>query len=600
VRVNYSKFLLRFLLAMTVTCLTVFLVMLGLWPMGAAVFIAGMWFVYNFKDTVAERRYDAHFATLKELETLTGNPLAGDGIMIGYAYQSALAVRPGSAGKKELGHFMWIGPNRSGKGLSITSNLLLWEGSALVVDIKGEISEATAGYRQDVLGQKVYILNPSSLERSHQYDPFAELETDEQIFSAATAFMSPDQDGENAVFAQRASAALAAMIRAAKVQNQPVIPMLDALLYHPDGIRGATLQLQKLGDRMIDKWLNAFLSKAPDRMDWDAAENDRFLKNSWQRLVTASQYLTTDGVIHMTGGNDFRAADLMDGRVTVYLLFRESELALTLPLFNLVVDALVSSMLRKYDMNVPHYSEQGIKTLAVFDEAYRAVPYSLADYSATVSGRGIYMCVYVQSIAQLTDKWGKAGKTSLLDNVHTKIFLPSVDRNESDKESTASFVADSCGAYMVEDRGIGKAEHGHELSTNVRLTQRELITASEFGQLKPGQSVVITNELPPILAHRLEPWRFKAFELAKAYPLPDLPEKGEVQRQVAGLPNPHASPTASEAPAASAPPEVQERPVGDPAEQAAPASAPAVAAVVPSSADLELEDDDKDEDAVGF
>ncbi|MPY68051.1 TraM recognition domain-containing protein [Deinococcus sp. SDU3-2] len=521
---------------MLVANVTTYLVMLRLWPMAIATFLAGVWYVYCFKDTVSEPRYDAHFAGSNELKSLTNDPLAGDGVMIGYAYKDLLAVRPGSAGKQELGHFLWVGPNRSGKGLSITSNLLLWRGSAIVVDIKGEIAEATAGYRQDVLGQKVFILNPSTQERSHQYDPFAELETDEQIFSAATAFMNPNQDGENAIFAQRASAVLAAIIRAAKVKKWPVIPTLDALLYHPEGIKGATLSLHALGDRVITKWLNAFLSKDPDKLDWEAAGGDRFLNNSWQRLITAAQYLTTDGVIHMTGGNDFKAADLMDSEVTVYLVFRESELDMTLPLFNLVVDSMVRAITRKYDMNVLHYSTKGKKILGVMDEAYRATPHFLPDYSSTVSGRGIYLCVYVQSISQMTDRWGKAGKTTLLDNVHTKIFLPSVDRNEADKESTAAFVSSSCGEYMVEDRGISKQEHGHELNTNVRLVPRELITASQFGQLPPTQSVVISNELPPILAYRLEPWRFKAFEVAGAFPLPELPEKGEVVREAVTLP----------------------------------------------------------------
>jgi type IV secretion system protein VirD4 len=53
-----------------------------------------------------------------------------------------------------------------------------------------------------------------------------------------------------------------------------------------------------------------------------------------------------------------------------------------------------------------------------------------------------------------------------------------------------------------------KQEHGHELFSGVRLTQRELITAAEFGPLPSTHSIVLTNELPPILAHRLEPWRF--------------------------------------------------------------------------------------------
>lgn len=576
-RVNYAKFMLRYLLALLVVSASLALFMLGLWPMALASLLAGFWFVHNFKDTVAERRYDGHFARPAELDTLTNRPLEGDGVLIGYAYRNLLAVRPGSAGKKELGHFMWFGPNRSGKGLSITSNLLQWRGSALVVDIKGEISEATAGYRQDVLGQKVIILNPSSFERSHRFDPFAEMETDEQIFSAATAFMSPDQDGENAVFAQRAAAALAAIIKAAKVNGWPVIPTLDGLLYDAEGLKGAALKLHKLGDRMVSKWLTAFLSKAPDKMDWAAAENDRFLKNSWQRLVTAAQYLTTDGVIHMTSASDFRARELMDRPVTVYLVFRESELDLTLPLFNLVVDSIIRTMLRTYDMNVPHYSQHGVKTLGIFDEAYRATPHNMPDYSATVSGRGIYLCMYVQSLAQLGERWGRGGKTTLLDNIHTKIFLPSVDRNEADKESTAAFVSNSCGQYMVEDRSLNKQEHAHELSSGVRLTTRELITAAEFGQLKPTHSVILTNELPPIFAHRLEPWRFKSFEVAQAFPLPEIDVPGDLE-------TPERAEVAAEAPPVT---RVNRAALESQAAQVTPSVAADQAATIPQTADLD-------------
>ena len=535
-RVYYGRFLARFLIALAVFCLATFLMLLGWWPLAAAVLIGGGWAVYLFPDSVSDRRYDAHFATPRELRPLMDNPMQGNGVMIGYAYRELLTVRPGTAGKSEIGHFMWVGPNRSGKGLSITSNLLQWEGSAIVTDIKGEIFEATAAYRRDVLGQRIVVLNPSSEERSHRFDPFLEMETDEQIFSAASAFMNPDADGENAVFAQRASSVLAAMIRASKLQGWPIIPALDAFLYHPQGLAGATLTLHAMNDAMVSKWVNAFLGKDADQMDWDAAESDRFLKNSWQRLVTAAQYLTTAGVLHMTSGSDVRAEDLMNEKVTVYLIFRESELETTLPLFNLVVDSFFKTIRRKYDLRKKHYDEHGVRTLAVFDEAYVACPNQLPDYSSTVSGRGISMAIYVQSLAQLGDVWGKGGKTTLMENVHTKIFLPAVDRSDTDREGTAAFVSGSCGEYMVEDRGVSKQEHEHELSSNVRLTSRELITTSEFGQLKQGQSIVISNDLPPIFAYRLEPWRFRGYDHAQQLGLVELPQKEALSVQTVTLP----------------------------------------------------------------
>lgn len=274
--------------------------------------------------------------------------------------------------------------------------------------------------------------------------------------------------------------------------------------------------------------------------------------------------------MHMTGGSDFTAADLMRERTTVYLVFRESELALNLPLFNLVIDAIFRSIMRQYDLDK---NLKGQKILTVFDEAFRAKPNLLPEYAATVAGRGIYMCVYVQSIAQITDIWGKEGKTSIMENIHTKIFLPAVDRSEVDKEGTSSFVAASCGKYMVEDRGIAKGEHQHELNSNVRLTEKELISASEFAMLEVGQSIVLTNNLPPILAYRLEPWRFREYKEAEQLPPPQPPARpvqtqpaqgaaqDEGKTPVAALPEPSqastapqvAAPQTEEAPALAAP-----------------------------------------------
>lgn len=520
--VNYRLFVLRWCLAFLVFWLAFFFMMLGQGLIAIASLIFGAWCVYLFKDSRPQVRHTAHFARKDELNTLSKGVFEGDGVMVGFAYKQPLVVRPGTAGKKELGHFLWVGPSRSGKGLSITSNLYNWEGSAIIIDIKGEIAEQTAGYRRRVLGQDVYIINPSSGERSHQFDPFKELETDEQIFSAALAFMNPDKDGANAIFAQRASSALAAIIKGAKVSAAPVIPFLDAMLYHPDGLKGTALRLKALKDPQITKWLNAFLGKDPEKVDWEEAASDRFMNNSWQRLVTQASYLTTAGVKHMTGGSDFVAADLMDKPTTVYLVFRESELTLNLSLFNLVIDAIFRSIMRRYDLNP---NMQGQKILTQFDEAFRAKPNMLPEYAATVAGRGIYMCIYVQSIAQISDIWGKEGRTAIMENVHTKIFLPAVDRSDEDREGTSAFVAASCGKYMIEDRGLAKEEHGKELNTNVRMTEKELISASEFAMLGVGKSIILCNDLPPILAYRLEPWRFKEYEQAKNYPPPTPAER---------------------------------------------------------------------------
>ena len=59
------------------------------------------------------------------------------------------------------GHLLTIAPTRAGKGTGqIIPNLLSWAGSVLVIDIKGENYLHSAGYREQVLKQKVLRFAP--------------------------------------------------------------------------------------------------------------------------------------------------------------------------------------------------------------------------------------------------------------------------------------------------------------------------------------------------------------------------------------------------------------------------------------------------------
>lgn len=70
-------------------------------------------------------------------------------------------------------HALLFAPTGSGKGVGfVIPNLLFWDQSAVIHDIKLENWELTSGYRQQVLKQKVYLWNPASVDgHSHCYNP---------------------------------------------------------------------------------------------------------------------------------------------------------------------------------------------------------------------------------------------------------------------------------------------------------------------------------------------------------------------------------------------------------------------------------------------
>ena len=79
-------------------------------------------------------------------------------ILVGYARDSQ--NRPVSVGIDDNRHIMTVAGSRAGKGRwLLVPNLLLYPGSALVLDPKGELAAITARRRQE-MGQKVFIIDP--------------------------------------------------------------------------------------------------------------------------------------------------------------------------------------------------------------------------------------------------------------------------------------------------------------------------------------------------------------------------------------------------------------------------------------------------------
>lgn len=97
----------------------------------------------------------------------------------------------------DVNYLTCAGP-RSGKGIStVVPNLLLYPGSAVVVDPKGELAELTAAYRKDKLGQKVIVLDPAGVadipdDLRGTFNPMGALEAydDRDVVSAAQSIAS--------------------------------------------------------------------------------------------------------------------------------------------------------------------------------------------------------------------------------------------------------------------------------------------------------------------------------------------------------------------------------------------------------------------------
>ncbi len=100
-------------------------------------------------------------------------------------------------------HCLVVAPTRAGKGVGyVIPNTLLFPGSCVILDVKGEIFEATSRYRK-AQGDEIFYFAPFDFEHpSHRYNPLERIaalnNTDQQfteLSKLATYFLITSENG---------------------------------------------------------------------------------------------------------------------------------------------------------------------------------------------------------------------------------------------------------------------------------------------------------------------------------------------------------------------------------------------------------------------
>jgi type IV secretion system protein VirD4 len=471
--------------------------------------VVGLWIFLELRSIKkpVEGLYNAHWANYGELSKanmiVTSNergnaPMTTPMVLVGAISKNngpfePLAVKPGHAGRSELGNFLTVGPPGSGKGRAITANLTTYPESVVVLDVKGENFEATAGRRSKF--SRVLVLHPEG--RGNQYDPTLHMRhSDEALKTVANTIIDSTQDKEPA-FAQAAENALYAALLAARFENAPTFPYLQALL--DMGILGFVQYLAKLDDKKIQSALIRFTTVKPEEFDADFFSRNGLVRGAWGILNTRCAEFMTDGVMAMLGGNDFAPSDLygQEQPVSLYLVFPEAQMSATAKAFSLVVMSLMMGMTEYYDKATNKPSRQ---VLLMLDEAGRVKFPDLANYLATIRSRNIVASLYIQDLSQLEVVYERDRAQAILAQCKTQIF------HASTHEGTQGYVSRASGLISVirsDYVTLDDAMLGYESKLDEQ--HRPLLTPDEVRQLHPDSVIIFSANVPPIYAYRVDP-----------------------------------------------------------------------------------------------
>jgi type IV secretion system protein VirD4 len=463
---------------------------------------------------------DARFASPAEVGRagLTGGD-GQPGILIGRHRGKFLSL-PGQLS------VMLSAPTRSGKGVGVViPNLLNWPDSAVVLDIKGENYDITAGYRA-AHGQAVYAFSPFDEDaRSHRWNPLTAVRSSPlhrvgDLLTIGQVFFPNDGGGTSseAFFNDQARNLFLGL--GLVLLETPSLPRtIGEMLRQSSGkgrslkdhLSGLITQRREEGNPLSDECADAL---------------QRLLSNSENTLssvvATFNAPLTifADAVVDAaTSADDFRLEDVRRRRMSVYVRIPPNRLANARPLLNLFFSQLVS-------LNTQALPEQDptlkVQCLLVNDEftAMGRVGV-ITNAAAFLAGYNLRLLTVVQAMSQLDAVYGDKEARTFATNHGLQILYAPREQRDADEYSAML-------GHFTEratSRGRSRSFSGHGSSTvsrNESEQRRALLLPQEFKELGSERLVVIFENCKPILGEKIRYYRDKAFT-SRLRPAPAVP-----------------------------------------------------------------------------
>lgn len=434
---------------------------------------------------------DARFASNREIKRK--GLYDATGIIIGKRSGNFLV-----AGGTE--HVLVAAPTRSGKGVGIViPNLLNWDGSCVVLDIKLENYQATSGFRKKHR-QKVYLFAPGDTNgRTHRYNPLDVIDGTNKgqrinAIQKIAFFLCPDPLNGDPMWASEGRNLFIAVV-----------------LYLID--REKTLTLGEC-NRFIKSYTKDELVELIDHFraeldDICIANFNNFLTMGEKQAAGVKSTLTTalnlfDNPIidAATAATDFKFNDLRKKRTTIYVGVTPDNLGRLAPLLNLFFqqccDVLTSSLPDK--KTEPH------KVLMLLDEFTSLGRMDIIkDGIAFFAGYHLRLMPIIQGPSQLEDKYGVAGRESMIQNFMYQIYF--APNNQKD----AVAISESLGTKTVKAKSQSRSTFKRDVNTTTSETGRALMLPQEVRQMSREDTLILIEAMPPIKAKKVVYYSDAAF-----------------------------------------------------------------------------------------
>lgn len=382
----------------------------------------------------------AELSDLKKAGLLDGNP--GTSILLGTFGKGKNAPEVRYSGDS---HFFVNGPSRSGKGRGfVMTNLLEYQGSAIVLDVKLENWEKTGPARL-AMGQKCFVFAPGS-KFSHRWNPldfvrdWPERATD--LFNLSASLIPPDEK-EISIWKQTArglfAGVLGYVLESRTMEGRR--NLRSALRMFSTGKSFSSVIYNIIKN---EPELNGFII---DTFNQHLARDEEQRPSFEGNIITPLNALNNLLIAEATSTSDFDIRELRRNPFSLFIASPVSDFGTVEPIIRLMIQQIHDVMLRKLPgQDEPH------RILMMLDEFYQfeRLP-EIIKRAPLVAGYGMQIALIAQNIPQIDERYGVKTRDALLGNMDIKLNIAVGD------DTTAKIVSGNLGRQYVEREGWGKS-----------------------------------------------------------------------------------------------------------------------------------------------
>lgn len=436
---------------------------------------------------------DAKFAT--ELDVKRAGLYADKGIVVGRRGGKYLVF-----GGQE--HVLMAAPTRSGKGVGVViPTLLNWSDSAIVLDIKQENWDITAGYRA-AHGHACYLFNPAAEDlRTCRYNPLDYL-SDDPAFRINDAqkiasMLYPDLPNVDPIWNASCRTLFVGIVLYLK--ETPGLPctfgeVLRTVLCDEDTakhLQKVIKQRVQLGDPLSRECVAAL-------NDFITVESGN-TRSSIRKTFTSRLDLWLNPIIDAaTSASDFNLRDVRKKKMSIYVGITPDNLSRLQPVINLLFQQLLDINTREMPQANPELKHSCLLLMDEFAAIGRIEV--LTRGVAYIAGYNLRLLPIIQSPAQIREIYGKDAAETFMTNHALKIIFAPHDFH------TAKEISDTLGTETVKATSESKAKNifqPRRANVSTSDQRRPLLLPQEVSGLGRDAALLMRQGCPPIQATKV-------------------------------------------------------------------------------------------------